>query len=626
MSVPIFRIAIIFLLLPAMAFCITVEVLGASPMLRHQVERLVSDLSESELGVEVITEEVCSLLRDEGYLSPEIAQEEDMLIIDAGNQYRIAEIVVEVEKPLTESEVVSLISVRQGDIARVSIIESELGKVITLLHNLGYYHPEVDYKLRCVSDNRVDLLITVESGSPGYIKDIRISGASVFSKLQILNETGLGRVRCAVKPSDIACAVFSVKKMYREAGYGDVRVEPTMIEVDEDGGIHITLSIYEGELQKVMRIVIEGNTKTRDEVILRELTFRPGDILREKDVNRSKKMISRLAFIRGSPEIEYDNGVVKVVVREGRAGAIDGGLGVSPGSGEDTPLLIGDIKLRLNNIAGTGRELTFSYASWGEGTMDVKATYREPWVAHMPIDLEGRFSCMGRMTYRKVGAEGGLIGRVIGAFSVEGGGGFEMTNRDCGRDTHDYYGYTGIIYDTLPKGEIPREGGIIHPRLDYGIRKMVGFGSKRDLYEYKPDNLVRVRLTGEGERYFSAGLLVFMLGMRGGIVHIGGEGLEDGDMFEVGGVGSLRGYRRGAFIADRYATLTCEVHLMMGERAYLYPFVDAGVMHNGDSMKAKLGYGVGIGVDVGVGLLRLSYALGQGGLSEGMVNIGLEMW
>ncbi|RLC40526.1 MAG: hypothetical protein DRH49_06955, partial [Candidatus Coatesbacteria bacterium] len=173
MSVPIFRIAIIFLLLPAMAFCITVEVLGASPMLRHQVERLVLDLSESELGVEVITEEVCSLLRDEGYLSPEIAQEESMLIIDAGNQYRIAEIVVEVEKPLTESEVVSLISVRQGDIARVSTIESELGKVITLLHNLGYYHPEVDYKLRCVSDNRVDLLITVESGSPGYIKDIR---------------------------------------------------------------------------------------------------------------------------------------------------------------------------------------------------------------------------------------------------------------------------------------------------------------------------------------------------------------------------------------------------------------------------------------------------------------------
>jgi outer membrane protein assembly factor BamA len=624
MSVRIFRIISVLIITPVIINALSLEVSGGTPQLKTEIENMLGDLSSKGVATELIVEKIGSFLKNRGYFSSSIKMSDDKLTVDAGSEYRIENIDIRAEKPVSQDWVISLMNIRAGDVADISKIEKGLGDVVSAINALGYYHPVIDYNLEKVSKDRVSLFVDVKSGHATYIKDIRFSGVSVFSEKEVLNETGLSNVQGAVKPDDVSCAVSRIYKLYRDAGYGNCKVNPVITDIDENGGMRLIFYIDEGGLNLIKKIVITGNKKTRELVLLREVPFKPGDVLRERDVRRAKIGISKLPFIRGTPEILYENGIVNIRVKEGRSVLIDGGLGISPGG--ESSNIVGDMKFKMTNIAGTGRTLYGSFASWGENVLDVSASYTETWVFNMPVDIATRFAMTERSTYRKLGIEGGLVGKLTGVLSLVGGGGFEKTERTAGTHTDDYYGYSGLVYNSIPNGEVPKSGSKATFRLDYGIRKIVGFDDNKKLYRYRPDSLARVRWTGDIERYISAGLFVPYIRACWGLVHIGSGGLDDGDLFEIGGAGSLRGYRRGAFLSDRFAVGTGELHIMMGGRAFIYPLVDCGIMHETDGVKTKVGYGVGLGADVGLGLLDISYVIGEGAVTNGMLNISMEMW
>ena len=559
MSVLIFRILSILIIMPVIGNALSLEISEGTPQIRTQIESTIKKLLSEGLTTDLIVERIDVLLKSNGYLSSNIKVEDDRLTVEVGDEYRIDDIDIKAEKPFSQDWVISLINIKIGDIADVSKIEAGLSKVVSALNTLGYYHPTINYSLEKVSKDRVALHIDVRSGPATYIKDIRFSGVSVFSEKQVLNETGLSSVQGAMKPEDISYAISKIYRLYRDAGYGNCKVRPLIIDIDENGGLHLIISINEGGLNLINKISISGNKKTREFVILREVEFKPGDVLRERDIKRTKTSISKLPFIKGMPDIQYKNGIVNINIREGRSVLIDGGLGISPGG--ESSNFVGDMKVNLINIAGTGRALSCAFASWGENLMDISASYTEPWVGDLPIDINTRFALTRRLTYKTLGIEGGITGKLTGALSLEGGGGFEKTDRTVGTHTDDYYGFSCLIYNSIPSGEVPVSGSRASIRLDYGIRKVVGFADNKKVYKYRPDIMAKVKWTGSIERYISAGIIVPYIRLSWGLVHIGLGGLQDGDMIEIGGARSLRGYRKGAFISDRFAVGTGELQI-----------------------------------------------------------------
>ncbi|MGQ9706385.1 MAG: POTRA domain-containing protein [bacterium] len=620
-----FKISAVFIVIPfALLNAISFSVIGGTPQIRSDIENIIKDLTSRGLSIDLILDKITETLKNRGFLSPNIKVDADEISIEVGEEYRIDSIEIKAEEKSLSDLIRSIIGIGIDDIASISKIEDGVRKVISVLNLQGYYHPVVDYYLERVAGDRVILSIKVNSGYSCFIKDLRLSGITVFSEKMVINEMGLSDVRGAIKPSDISYAVSKIYRLYRDAGYGNCNVRPMITDIDEDGGLHLIIYINEGSLNLISKIFISGNNRTREVVILREIEFKPGDILRETDIKKTKSSISKLPFIKGTPEIIYEDGIVNIKVREGRAVLINGGLGVSPSSASSD--LIGDVKFRMTNIAGTGRALLFSFSSWSENAQDISTSYTEPWVSGMPIDITGKFSLARRITYKKFVIEGAITGKLTGVLSLEGGGGFEKTARTLGAHTDDYYGFCGLIYNNIPSGKVPTTGSRANIRFDYGIRKVVGFGDNRKVYKHRPDIIAKVKWTGSIERYISAGIFVPYICLNWGMVHIGFGGLDDGDMFEVGGARSLRGYRRGAFFSDRFAIGTGEFHIMMSGRAYIYPLVDVGILHERKGVKTKVGYGVGLGADVGLGLLDISYTIGEGGLTNGMLNILMEMW
>jgi outer membrane protein insertion porin family len=96
--------------------------------------------------------------------------------------------------------------------------------------------------------------------------------------------------------------------------------------------------------------------------------------------------------------------------------------------------------------------------------------------------------------------------------------------------------------------------------------------------------------------------------------------IELGDLFHLGGAGTLRGYREGQFLGSRIVWSNLEYRFMVERRSYLYGFLDAGYIVSPDeplvglhgTEQTKLGYGLGIRLDTSLGLVGVSVGFGEG--------------
>lgn len=120
--------------------------------------------------------------------------------------------------------------------------------------------------------------------------------------------------------------------MYLKQGY--ILVSVPDVQVTPDGTLHITIS--EG---KIENIVLVGNEKTKDKVILRELRFKKGQPFNKFLASRSMERLYNLGYFEDVnmkllPGTEGDHNVsVEIDVIEQKTGIVTVGAGYSDSDG-----------------------------------------------------------------------------------------------------------------------------------------------------------------------------------------------------------------------------------------------------------------------------------------------------
>ncbi len=143
--------------------------------------------------------------------------------------------------------------------------------------------------------------------------------------------------------------------------------------------INITFRIKEGPHIFVSRIDIEGNTRTMDKVVRREMAFAEGDAFNKAKLDRSEQRIRDLGFfddVKVTPieGAQPDQSVVKVAVKEKATGELSFGAGFST---TDGPL--GDFSIREKNFMGKGQDLRFGATVSGR-TQQYDISFTEPYL------------------------------------------------------------------------------------------------------------------------------------------------------------------------------------------------------------------------------------------------------
>lgn len=188
---------------------------------------------------------------------------------------------------------------------------------------------------------------------------------------------------------------MDISSLYQDIGYLFFNVEPVEVRVEGDS-IDLEIRIYEGKQARVNKIFIEGNTKTNDIVILRELRIKPGDLFSRSEIIRSQTALSQLGIFDAQnmdvrPIPNPVDGTVDLVFIVAEAPSDQIELSGGWGAGQ----IVGTIGLTFNNFSlrnmfkkgawtplpsGDGQRLSLRVQANGPAYQAYSFSFTEPWL------------------------------------------------------------------------------------------------------------------------------------------------------------------------------------------------------------------------------------------------------
>ena len=201
--------------------------------------------------------------------------------------------------------------------------------------------------------------LEIEEGRKYYFGEIDFIGNTVYSDYQLQQILGLQqgdayngvelkkRIADTSKPD-----ANDLTNLYQNNGYLFSNINAVEVSAINDT-IDLEIRISEGKLASFNKISVEGNTKTNDHVIYRELRAKPGNLYRKDDVVRTVRELGQLGFFDAEnidPQfnnVNPDAGTVDINLNLVESGAsqieLQGGYG---GGG-----FIGTLGLSFNNFS-----------------------------------------------------------------------------------------------------------------------------------------------------------------------------------------------------------------------------------------------------------------------------------
>lgn len=408
-------------------------------------------------------------------------------------------------------------------------------------------------------------------------------------------------------------------------------LRPTSVDITEEGVI-----IIEVAESRVEAIHIEGNEKTKDHVILRELSFEPGDILDFTEVNSSLQRVMMLGFF---DEISYsiedgtdpDSAILVVEVKELKTGSADFGAGYSSRSG-----LFGYVDVSDENFLGNGQR-TNIFFEIGKGRRSYKLGFFEPYlfengtsfginVYNNHDDIEREYVEYEDPVTGTQHVFGGdiTIGHPLGEFTRG-----NLTLRA------DRFRYSGDIDQVLSPFVLLNVGaGLTTNTTNHPFTPNEGYKNNINLetgLTFLDDTAMYSKITLSHSRYFRLFRDDLTLAIRG----LGGRSLSgalpDSEMFRIGGAESLRGYNYGqtGLVGDKMLLLNTELRFPIYDFISGVVFTDWGKAWEPEERMSLTdlfnSYGLGVRVNTPLGMIRLDYGWGLNEESkrEGQFSFGL---
>ena len=289
---------------------------------------------------------------------------------------------------VSAQDVLSKMQMKSGGTYTRAKMQSDLKAI----YDTGFFSEKMKAVPTANADGTVTVKIVVEENIP--VKDFTIDGNTVIPTEDIL----AALTDMKGKPQNIAkinTAIAQIQELYYQKGYILSRIDS--VTDDPDGTINIT--IKEGIIDKIM---IEGNEKTKDYIVARNIMTEPGMVYNENLIKEDLvRLYATQAFKDVTREIEPSEEVpdaydITIKITEQRTASVSVGGGLDTVTGLFGSMGISDNNFRgraerisLTGLAGTGVILNDNSV---KDHMNIQAelTYFKPYFFNADTSLNTR--------------------------------------------------------------------------------------------------------------------------------------------------------------------------------------------------------------------------------------------
>ncbi|MEM7602878.1 MAG: outer membrane protein assembly factor BamA, partial [Verrucomicrobiota bacterium] len=250
----------------------------------------------------------------------------------------------------------------------------------------GFLNAKVVNVSRVRSDAKyVDVVITIDEGDTYQVDSLSITGVQALSLPEDILpylKTKAGEQFAGNKLTE---DIKLISDQYGSQGYADVRVIPRLEDAG-NGGVKVVLAVTEGNAYKIGKIQIEGNDKTQDRVIRRELPLEPGQPYDTTRMDVTKRRLENMNYFSNVELMPVNTSYLDekdllIRVTEKPTGTMNFGAGFS-----SIDNLTGFVEVTQTNFdlfdwpsfTGAGQRFRLSIRA-GSERRDVSVSLTEPW-------------------------------------------------------------------------------------------------------------------------------------------------------------------------------------------------------------------------------------------------------
>lgn len=387
-----------------------IKIKGAKNIDKDDILEVMDTKPKGLLNLKVLSsdlEKIRELYKKEGYYNVRISYDvkeislgraELILHIQEGNKLYIKKITIKGVKQLDEDDVKDVLALKTrgwfswltgSGIFKEELLDRDVAAIEALYANRGFIdvkvgQPQVEFK-----KHGIYITYTVIEGTRYKIGDIKFQGDLIVPRKELLNLIKLDELKKKDKYFDRSVLrddSEAIRKFYADYGYAFAEVNVNISRKLEQKKVDVIFDIIKRQLVFINRVEVEGNTKTRENVIRRYLAISDGDKFSAKKIDFSKEMLTKLDYfdevnIETVPTKKQDELDLKVKVKEKSTGFFSAGAGYSS---IDSVFFTGKITER--NLFGRGYQLSFQ-GSFGSSSSYYSLSFWNPNLYDGPLGI-----------------------------------------------------------------------------------------------------------------------------------------------------------------------------------------------------------------------------------------------
>ncbi len=244
-------------------------------------------------------------------------------------------------------------------VLKLDVIKQDAERITTFYLNHGFIEVKVAEPIIEQKEDALFVTFPIDEGSRYRVGTIDIQGDLIKNKEELLTTLKISKEEYFNRQV-LRDDVTQLTSLYSEQGYAFAEVSPKINKSEDGKLVNIVLQAEKGAMTYINRVEIQGNNRTRDNVIRRDLKVEEGGRFDSKAIQTSTKKLNRLGFfeevtVTPKPSTVENQMDVVVDVKEKSTGQFSIGAGYSS---SENVLFMGEIS--ENNIFGTGNKLSLA--------------------------------------------------------------------------------------------------------------------------------------------------------------------------------------------------------------------------------------------------------------------------
>lgn len=247
------------------------------------------------------------------------------------------------------------------DIYDADRMQEDCQAIVKYYHENGYANARVISHVAELTPDKKEFILTFTIDE-GLL--YTFGTVSIKSHVRQLSEKGLDKNLYCKKgekfnESLLQLDATNISKLLSQKGFSAIQVNPELIKDSAKRSVNVVYNIVEVERVYISKIVIKGNTKTRDRIIRREILLEEGDAYNKSFVDLAETRLRDLGFfqkvdIQAIPDPNSpDKCILQVEVEETPTAEVMASASYSTVDGIGV-----DLTYNEKNFFGTGKALS----------------------------------------------------------------------------------------------------------------------------------------------------------------------------------------------------------------------------------------------------------------------------